>query len=66
MVSSYTEDLKNHKTVKIGEWSLAQRWALARDKAVLTQSNAPDMSYCNLILISSSGGEQETHHSIEH
>ena len=34
MVGGYTEDLKNHKTVKIGGWALVQGWALARDNMV--------------------------------
>ena len=34
MVGGYTEDLKNHKTVKIGWWVLAQGWVLAQDKMV--------------------------------
>lgn len=29
------KNLKNHKTVKIGEWTLAEGWALARDNTVL-------------------------------
>ena len=31
MVGSYTEDLVNHRTVKIEEWALAWKWVLAWD-----------------------------------
>jgi len=35
MVGGYTDGtLKNHKTVKIGGWALAQVWSLARDNTV--------------------------------
>ena len=34
MVGGYTEDLTNHRTVKIGGWALAWGWALARDNMV--------------------------------
>ena len=36
MVGGYTEDLTNHRTVKIGEWALAWGWTLAQDNTVLT------------------------------
>ena len=32
MVGDYTEDLTNHRTVKIGGWALARAWA--QDNAV--------------------------------
>ena len=35
MVGGYTEDLTNHKTVKIGGWALARGWALAWDNMVV-------------------------------
>ena len=31
------EDLKNHRTVKIGGWALVQVWALAQDNTVFYQ-----------------------------
>ena len=34
MVGSYTENLENNKTVKIGRWVLAWVWALALDNTV--------------------------------
>jgi len=34
MVGSYTENLENHKTVKIGGWALARVWAPALDNTV--------------------------------
>ena len=34
MVDGYTEDLTNHKTVKIGEWALARGWTLAWDSII--------------------------------
>ena len=34
MVGGYTEDLTNHRTVKIGGWALAWGWALARDNTI--------------------------------
>ena len=34
MVGGYTEDLTNHRTVKIGGWALAQGWVLARDNTL--------------------------------
>ena len=33
-VGSYMEDLKNNRTAKIGQWALAQGWALAWDNVV--------------------------------
>ena len=36
MVGGYTEDLTNHRTVKIGGWAIARGWALARDNTVCT------------------------------
>ena len=36
MVGGYTEDLTNHRTVKIGGWAIARGWALARDNMVVT------------------------------
>ena len=46
MVGGYTEDLKNHKTVKIGKWALAQRWVLAR-RWVLAWDNTIHTSNTN-------------------
>ena len=34
MVGDYMEDLTNHRTVKIGGWTLARGWELARDHTV--------------------------------
>ena len=34
IVGGYTEDLTNHRTVKIGGWALAQGWALSRNNTV--------------------------------
>ena len=34
MVGGYMEDLKNHKTVKIGGWPLVRGWALAWDNTL--------------------------------
>ena len=35
------EDLKNNRTVKIGQWVLAQGWALAQDNAVYLIKSGP-------------------------
>ena len=34
VVGGYTEDLTNHRTVKIGGWALARGWELARDNTI--------------------------------
>ena len=41
MVGGYTENLENHKTVKIGGWTLARVWVLARDNTVRIYSLVP-------------------------
>ena len=34
MVGGYTQDLKNHRTVKIVGWAIKWDWGLARDNRV--------------------------------
>ena len=42
LVAKFTRrTLKNHKTVKIGGWTLAQVWVLARDNTVRIDSLVP-------------------------